>query len=517
VDDRQHTGFFDAHTHWPGGILPWKAFIKMLPSFQSEADQAVVDRATPTQEDYVRLVTMYETLFVKTKTLLETGPLRTSGRVSNACRAIVRSPIPAAGNTPESKTAKLQWLEIALRRLLTSSVRTEYDSAYAIRGEIIDEYVQNNPAHKANLLDWLLLESAKGDITYSEQSASRRAIAQDYTPTAMAAASTRIRSKLAGKPVPDVRFLVQFTTPMLSQVGPANEDRWQIATPNGVATVPAHGAVRANAELMTSLTSPTSPLLQANVAGVDVLSPEKNSFTSQGVENFKQLVKAVFTQAIAENRRMVVHVHVGEGFPLAAEEHGITSASLEAPPPAIVTDRDGMPLHYKYAEGNVQKLIQAVDELRKDPSIPRLAELDNFVVIRFGHVSHATREDAKRMFALHIWADVNLTSNIATGTLYLDRPDLSKPNTLKYFRDHALISMMAEGVSVVFGTDGPGVEHVRMSQELVIAQDIFANVGAVVDKRGAAMAGKSRQYVDEMLRLATEHVKFMGTPPRISR
>jgi hypothetical protein len=30
LDDRQHQGYFDPHAHWPGGILPWKAYLPMV-------------------------------------------------------------------------------------------------------------------------------------------------------------------------------------------------------------------------------------------------------------------------------------------------------------------------------------------------------------------------------------------------------------------------------------------------------------------------------------------------------
>jgi hypothetical protein len=508
LDDLQHSGYFDAHTHWPGGILPYKAFAKMLDEYQTDTDLALPDKAKPTQEDYARLTEMYEALFNKIKALLKTGELKASPRVSPASRAVADAAIPSGA----TKAAKLQFLETALNRLLTSSVRTSFDSAFAIRGALMDAYAKDD-ARKAKLLDWLMLETARGDITYSEQSASGNAITRDFTPKLMADSLARIKGQLGGKPTPDLRFLIQFSTAMLSQVGEASADQWQIATARGPETVSANGAVRANDELMTALASGNA-LAQDNVSGVDILTPERNSFTDKGKANLKQLITIVFKKAIALQKRMLVHVHCGEGFPIAEDDHGTGVDSLEKPVPAVVMAADGKtPLHYQNASQNIEKVLEAVAELRKDSTIPRINELDNYVVIRLGHVAHATRAQAKRMFELNLWADINLTSNIATGALYLDRPDLTKPNVLMYFKDHALVSLMAEGVSVVFGTDGPGVEHSAMALEPAIALDIFAQLGSVKDKRDQPMAGKSKQYVDEMLRLGTAHVKFMNARP----
>ena len=261
LKDTAHTGYFDAHTHWPGGILPWKAFGKMLNGFQDPRDQALLDKTVLTEPEYARLVEIYQTLFNEIATALRTeARLRDSPRVSPAARAVAALTFPANPVGQAAKTKKLQDLEEALRRLV---------------------------------------------------------------------------------------------------------------------------------------------------------------------------------------------------------------------------------------------------------------DFDNYVVIRFGHVSHATREHARRMAAAKIWADVNLTSNIATGTLYLDRPDLSRPNLLRYFEDHALVDLIAEDVKVVFGSDGPGVEHVRMANELVIAEtDIFGRVPAkVLDKRRKSMAGKAKQYVDQMLANARAHVAFVEGSP----
>jgi len=44
-------GYFDAHTHWPNGILAWQDCCKMLPGHQTKEDQDLVykdiTQATP--------------------------------------------------------------------------------------------------------------------------------------------------------------------------------------------------------------------------------------------------------------------------------------------------------------------------------------------------------------------------------------------------------------------------------------------------------------------------------------
>src|SRR5699024_416897 len=62
------------------------------------------------------------------------------------------------------------------------------------------------------------------------------------------------------------------------------------------------------------------------------------------------------------------------------------------------------------AQRNIGKLLEAVATVRA--SHPNL---DKYVIIRFGHVTHATLKQAKRMAQLHVEADINLDSNIATS------------------------------------------------------------------------------------------------------
>jgi hypothetical protein len=524
LDDRQHQGYFDPHTHWPGGILPWKAYLPMvLPpdgadpeAFRKRAEQLVAKTtATLTQDDYRELFGYYKLLFNEIKELIENGALRDSPRLAAGAKAVVDCPLyNAPEDTPAEKTAKFQAYEMALRRLLTSSVRTDYDSAYAIRKKLTTLWLALNPRNRRRFTDRLLLELAVTGITYSEQSADLDDVVKTFTEKRLVQSARRIKPLLPhGAPLPTVRFLVQFTTHLLSQEGADEEDQWRVATADGGSTVvSAGGRIKAETRALAGLAE-HHVLSLPQVSGVTVLAPEKNCFTDKGMDNFKALVKIVFAQAWQLRKRLVIHAHVGEGFPLA-EDAGVDCDSLEGPPPRVLRDDKGVPLHYLNAAANVERLLTAMEEIRKDKSIPHIEQFDSFVEVRFGHVTHATSEQAARMHRANIWADINLTSNIVTGALAPEHPEAHEPNQVDFFEDHSLVDLMAEGASIILGTDGAGVEHSGFAQETLLAEYIFDHLPpGTVDQRGRSMVGNAKAYVNEMLRLGRVHVDFMQRRP----
>jgi hypothetical protein len=226
---------------------------------------------------------------------------------------------------------------------------------------------------------------------------------------------------LRNAPRPEVHFLIQFTQPLLSSVGPLAKDTWAYYQSDGKPTEgPANGMNTANEQLLLDVEKEpaNNPLNQSNVVGVDILSPEKNIITPDGKNNFKRLIRAIYGFAQKTNRRMLVRSHCGEGMPLEKEEKEKTP-NLDAVPPVTLTDpATGKPLHYRLARFNVQGLLEAVEEFRTNLATDQeRARFDDYVIIRFGHVSHASQKQAQRMATDHVWADVCLTSNITTRAI----------------------------------------------------------------------------------------------------
>src|SRR5258708_35493003 len=106
-----------------------------------------------------------------------------------------------------------------------------------------------------------------------------------------------------------------------------------------------------------------------------------------------------------------VKTQVGEGGPTnKSKETGKTPWKYC---PAVYMDKDTQPVHVVQSRKNIKKLIQAVSELKSE-----IPEIGDFIVFRFGHVTHADFSDALAMKQLGIEADVNLASNISTRSYY---------------------------------------------------------------------------------------------------
>jgi hypothetical protein len=238
-------------------------------------------------------------------------------------------------------------------------------------------------------------------------------------------------------------------------------------------------------------------LAEPMVIGFDMASPERSCFTQKGAEHFATALHIAFAVAQAQHKRLVAHVHVGEGFPVyASASAGISCENPKAPrqmQPLQIKYQGNQPLHFINAENNIEMLLNSV-EMFRDRLRGGVAKFDDHVEVRFAHVTHATLRQAKRMRQLHIVADVNLTSNLATGALTLHGADVwdgfditsyrplapgdlkrlsENPDNARLFKSHSLIKLLIAGVPVVLGTDGGGVEHSTMVTEYALAEAII--------------------------------------------
>ena len=232
---------------------------------------------------------------------------------------------------------------------------------------------------------------------------------------------------LRNAPRPEVHFLIQFTQPLLSSVGPLSKDMWAYYQADGKPTEgPANGMNTANEQLL--------------------LDVEK--------------------------------------------------------------EPTGKPLHYRLARFNVQGLLEAVEEFRTELGTDQeQARFDDYVIIRFGHVSHASQKQAARMAADHVWADVCLTSNVST-------------RAISHLHDHSLAALAAEKTHIVLGTDGSGVEHSHMSEEPRRALEVLkatakgTNRDAPrVDRDGKSLAATADACVTRMLTDSVDYATWMAGKP----
>ncbi|MBV8760672.1 MAG: hypothetical protein JO257_25490, partial [Deltaproteobacteria bacterium] len=114
------------------------------------------------------------------------------------------------------------------------------------------------------------------------------------------------------------------------------------------------------------------------------------------------------------------------------------------------------------------------------------------VVVRFGHATHTTPEQAARMAKLGIIAEVNLASNHQTGSAAEQKPtsgvdkkrghqeilEMHDPEQRGHgnMEDHALATLVAEGVPVILSTDGASVMSTDMKDQYDRANQIIREV-----------------------------------------
>jgi hypothetical protein len=217
-------------------------------------------------------------------------------------------------------------------------------------------------------------------------------------------------------------------------------------------------------------------------------------------------------KAKATGHSQVDRPHMGEG-----------SVDTETGKP-FSTDKDrvlhdDVPAHYQRSRDNLEMLLKAAEQLRDegiwDPTK---------VITRYGHATHATPQQVARMQALGIIAEVNLGSNVVTGSLSQTQGAHGPRATEPRYQDHSLASLIYYDAQIVLSTDGPGVmattlatEYMRAGQiiEAVLAGEQPIRV-AVSDAtvegriRGTEVPGQPDQrslLVDELT--STERARFL--------
>jgi hypothetical protein len=150
----------------------------------------------------------------------------------------------------------------------------------------------------------------------------------------------------------------------------------------------------------------------------------------------------------------------------------------------------GKPAHVEHSARNVKLLLNAVQELKSE-----IADLDDYIVFRFGHVTNADMEDALAMKRLGIEADINLESNVSSGAYYLPalRPPansllterqqfgynnlpaklLASGHAEELLSKHALKYMLEAGVRTLMGSDGGGEEDSDIGREYKLAVELI--------------------------------------------
>jgi hypothetical protein len=348
----------------------------------------------------------------------------------------------------------------ACRIALVTTEQTDFNSSYEVRDELVKDFF--DPAgDKSNVGDVVdgrtvtpedvtasqnrgyeayaeatIARLLEDGIRYNEQSNSIKKLQQRFPPEMV----QRVMRKMKAEGRLDMRWVALMHT---GNLAPTRNDDGELSR---------EGDFQEAQDNLDDLQD------REDVMGPDIAGMETFRFTEGGKERFKELYRRRLALAEKHGRSVVLRPHVGEG-----------SVDMDDGKPYDKHDpsrrEDGEPTHYDRARNNLDKLLEALEELGE--------ELDpSKVDIRFGHATHATPEQATRMKALKIIAEVNLGSNIETGVIDQTREREGAdgetervPVSQEKFDDHSLLSLIFTGVQTILSTDAHSVMSTNLGDE----------------------------------------------------
>lgn len=540
-------GYFDPHTHL-SGVLPWPAHAS-LPAYLEALQQ---NGAGVTHADKLAFYRwLAQDWYPGQKDKMGDGPFASGQRVGLGARATLEVFAPSDAMSEST-------LDGALERLYTATPFTEFDSAYALHKPAKQWLQQRFYGGDARAVDDALctaqvLELARTGITHSEQSTSfvggwkldeagyssklADLLCAAERPQQLAPVLQRL-----GLPQPRLRILLMTHTHELGQNATGDAFRtfegsgqchWE-PLPQAVTLDPdrIHKALMGQDADGT----PVAPQLDRMavfdaLAGLDTAAPEMTCFTEDGMAHLQRLITTTLRaarerRALGWRGKLLVHTHVGENF---------TAYYAQQPPERPWTFDEvfsQLPLlagnvvtHAEVPTHNIAMTLDAIEAARQAHP-----DLDDYIVIRLGHVTHATAAQAQRMAALGVEADVNLDSNLATGSWPLTLapqavaliPGVAEAaadparnfelNDLSGFLmpdphdtqavaavlgTHPLRHLLMAGVRVMLSTDGGGVEHASMAREYALAASLIDHWHGTDPEFARQAAGVSTQTLDD--------------------
>lgn len=458
-------GYFDAHSH-NNGILPYYAY--------ADLDAFIKHPGDPTEIGLWNRRQLWS--YVASSQAPSNPP---DPRIMPGALATLK----AYGQKNQELTP--QQVNGALERVLTTTPWTEFDSAYAVRGDplysYLDAYFDKKLAQRDQAICAAeLAELAATKTAHSEQFLSfiggwkfRNVVGHPGSDRLDVIRCFEQRPKtIAGKPAAtkaqDVKVLLMTHTSELGEAPAGTPDgatSWMQynSDPDGACKLMPDPKVKGkfapplktDPKIITNallgqddmgndiLEPGESPSFFEHVIGIDTAGPEITCFTAPGaldspglgMQNYTALVQAVYDAAIARRAKgwhgkLLVHTHVGEGGAVYQWNSSNPRPGAATDPllpfesfPPIKLNSEGVPVHVIQARKNIQMLLNAVDKIKSDGT--HFKDVDNYLVFRFGHVTQANDDNAKEMKRLGIEADINLESNIATRAYYTAR--LAKP------------------------------------------------------------------------------------------
>jgi len=295
--------------------------------------------------------------------------------------------------------------------VLRASDVAAFDHTYTLRDLLVGRHIDPSGPYRTYARD-VVETLAREGVNYSEQSVSMGKLERRFTPEVMRAIHEELRARGLDS---DVRFLA-----MLGTRGTLSAD----------GTAAGRDAFHADLARLRPL------LERGDVAGADIAGPEASSFTSAGMENFRELYRTLREVGLRRGRPLVLRPHVGEGY------HEVDGAPEDT-------------AHAELAHRNLEMLIRALREVGHTGN-----PAHDGVVVRFGHATHADSAQIHALAELGITVEANIGSNLATGSI-------------ASASDHPLLYNLFWGTRTVLATDAEGVMGTTLSVEYERASELI--------------------------------------------
>jgi hypothetical protein len=184
-------------------------------------------------------------------------------------------------------------------------------------------------------------------------------------------------------------------------------------------------------KLMKAMKSPSN-------VGFDVCGPEKADWTGAGAQRISAMLEILQAASKAMGRNFVLRPHVGEGY---------VESVLNAPNQQAAKGQAA-----ETARNNLDVMLTALEQAGYTPG--------QGVIVRLGHVTHATSSQIMRMKNLGVTAEANIMSNKAT-------------EAVTAIHDHPLLELIYRDVPTLLSTDAGGVMNTSMQMDTNAAGKII--------------------------------------------
>lgn len=519
--------YFDPHNHINGVLDPF-AYANLTKVYENKEPTAA------------ELASLWQSLRI-----LNSSPkFQSDSRVSVGTKASIACDDKANLQTEDEIYKNLKK---KIGRVLSATPLTSFDSAYAMRGYVEDEFLfkDKNDQEKAQIKDELikatifqlgqqkisLVEMSTNfiggdpsgkrirtmnryneiinDIKKSQPQKENLSLAQSF--------------KQNNLKIPEIFWLLMSHT---AELGRKKNELIEYSSGQCQASAfPEHVASNPKEHFYQALVQNPS------IVGIDIASTETTCFTPEGMKSFKNSAKNVY-EAAKERRKLnyetgpkklLVHVHVGEGSPVLAqetqkpEEAGYACELPEKLPRFKETENNNL-VHAVEARRNIGLILNSIQSLKR-----QYPDMDEYVVFRLGHATHISKAQANKAANLGVSVDVNLSSNLATGSWGAGQAikgflaEGEAPNKLlekllksgadaeNIFGDHGLKWLLSAGVLTVLGSDGAGVEHSSHDIDFDLAQRLIDYWNST-DKNFAAKNISIQNLIDNQ----RKHIDAMG-------